>query len=135
MGNYAKYRSLIRIGIENTLFLIFLPEMTGMPRPKSDRLLDEQMIAEPYFAEVMGAVLAWGHPKPNFLQRVAALNPLALFHALRLLGFECDQGVLQAINEWLDNPATNDDSNRHLRWEVAAMMAETDSPEVPALVR
>ncbi|HPL48461.1 MAG TPA: hypothetical protein PL030_09680 [Smithella sp.] len=98
-------------------------------------LLDEQLMAEPYFAEVMGAVLAWGHPKPNFLPQIASLNPLALFHALRLLGSACHQDVLQAINDWLDNPVTHDDSNRHLRREVAAIMAETDSPDVPALIR
>lgn len=102
-------------------------------------LLDEKVMAEPYFAEVMGAVLVWEHPKPNFLQRIALLNPLALFHALRLLSGKTHEpshhAILQTINNWLDDPATHDGSNRHLRWEIAAMLAETDYPDVPALVR
>lgn len=101
-------------------------------------LLAEQVVAEPYFAEVMGAVLVWGHPRSDFLQRLAASNPLALFCALRLFGQANEphhQAILQAINHWLDDPATHDQSNLHLRWEAMAMLAETDSPEVPALVR
>lgn len=101
-------------------------------------LLAEQVVAEPYFAEVMGAVLVWGRPKPSFLQRVASSNPLALFHALRLSRQASEphhEAILQAINDWLDDPASHGGSNLHLRWEALAALAETDSPEVPALVR
>ncbi len=101
-------------------------------------LLAEQVVAEPYFTEVMGAVLVWGNPKPNFLPRVASSNPLALFHALRVFGQASKphhHAILQAINDWLDNPATHDQSNLHLRMEALSMLAGTDSPEVPALVR
>lgn len=101
-------------------------------------LLAEEVVAEPYFAAVMGAVLVWGKPKSSFLQRVAAANPLALFYALRFFGQSSEphhQAILQTINEWLDDPATHDRSNLHLRWEALAMLAETDSPEVPAIVR
>jgi hypothetical protein len=101
-------------------------------------LLEEQVVAEPYFAEVMGAVIVRGCPKSSFLQRVASSNPLALFHALRLFGQANEphhQAILQTINDWLDDPATHDPSNLHLRWETLAMLAGTDSPEVPGLVR
>lgn len=101
-------------------------------------LLAEQVVAEPYFAEVMGMAIVWGHPKPSFLQRIASSNPLALFHAFHVSGKTGEpphQAILQAINDWLDDPAVQDRSNRHLRWEAAAMLAETDSPEVPAIVR
>lgn len=101
-------------------------------------LLAEQVVAEPFFAEVMGAVLVWGRPKPSFLQRVASSNPLGLFHALRLFRQASEphhEAILQAINNWLDEPATHDGSNLHVRWEALAMLAETDSPEAPALVR
>ena len=95
-------------------------------------------IADPYFAEVMGAVLVWSQPEPDFLRRVAEVNPLALFHALRLLsnaGQSPSNAILEAIAHWLDNPATHDRSNLHLRWEALAMLAETDSHHVPAFVR
>ena len=101
-------------------------------------LLGEEVMAEPYYAEVMGTVLVWGQPQLDFLQRVSAMNPLALFHALRLLG----QGnapqhaaILQAINDWLDDPLTHARSHLHLRWEALGMLAGTDSPSVPAIVR
>lgn len=101
-------------------------------------LLGEQVLAEPYFAEVMGAALVWGRPKPSFLQCIASSNPLALFHALRLFGEAGEphhEAILQMINEWLADPATHERSNLHLRCEALAMLAETDSLEIPALVR
>jgi len=101
-------------------------------------LLEEQVVMEPYFAEIMGTVLVWGNPKPSFLGRVTSLNPLVLFHALRLFGQASEQqheAILQKINDWLDDPTTHDQSNLHLRWEALAMLAQTDSPKVPALVR
>jgi len=101
-------------------------------------LLAEEVVSEPYFAEVMGAALVWGHPKPSFLQRIASSNPLALFHAFHISGKTDEplhQAILQAINDWLDDPTVQDLSNRHMRWEAAAMLAETDSPEAPAIVR
>jgi len=101
-------------------------------------LLAEEVVSEPYFAEVLGMVLVWGKPRSSFLKRVAAANPLALFYAFRSFGQSSEphhQDILQAINNWLDIPATHDRSNLHLRWEALAILAETDSPEVPAIVR
>lgn len=96
------------------------------------------IIAEPYYAEVIGAVLVSSSLGPNFLLRVAEANPLALFHALRLFGDttpSLHDDILQAIDNWLDNPATHDRSNLHLRLEALAMLAETDSHLVPSIVK
>nr|MDU9047112.1 hypothetical protein [Candidatus Electrothrix aestuarii] len=101
-------------------------------------LLADDVLAEPYFAEVMGAVLAAGQAKEDFLQRVVKLNPLALFHAFRLLGQQIGKplrrAVLQAINTWLDSPSAHERCNQYLRWEALAMLMQTDDLEVPALV-
>ena len=100
--------------------------------------LPDQVVSEPYFAEIMGAVLVWGQTGSSFLERAASLNPLALFHSFRLFGRGCEQhcpALLEAINAWLDDPATHDPSHLHLRWEALAMLADTDSPAVPALVQ
>ena len=100
-------------------------------------LLVEEVVAEPHYAEIMGAVLVWEQPKSSFLQHVASSNPLALFHALRLFGQVSapqNNAILQAINNWLDKPATHNRSNLHLRWEALAMLAETDGPSITALV-
>jgi hypothetical protein len=104
---------------------------------QQDRLNDA-ILSEPYFAEVIGAALVFGCPKAGFLDRVARANPLALFHALKYWGqlrlAERD-AVLKAINEWLALPSTNCRSNTHLRWEALVTLAETDSSDVPALAR
>ena len=101
-------------------------------------VLPDCIVAEPYYAEVIGTVLISSSPEPNFLRRVAKANPLALFHALRLVGdaiHSSYDAILQAIDSWLDNPATHDRSNLHLRLEALAMLSETDSQHVPSIVR
>ena len=100
--------------------------------------LPDCIVAEPYYAEVIGTVLVSSSLKPNFLRRVAKANPLALFHALHLASnttHSSYDAILQAIDSWLDSPATHDRSNLHLRLEALAMLSETDSQHVPAIVR
>ncbi len=99
--------------------------------------LTDEVVAEPFFAEVMGAVLTWGQPNASLLQRVSTTNPLALFHALRITdqtNVAHHEIILQTINDWLDKPTTHDSCNQQLRWEMLAMLSETDSPKVPGLV-
>ena len=96
------------------------------------------IVAEPYYAEVIGTVLVSSSLGSNFLRRVAEANPLALFHALRLFGDTTQpsyDAILQAIDSWLDNPATHNRSNLHLRLEALAMLEGTDSHRVPEIVR
>jgi len=100
--------------------------------------LSEEVVADPHFAEVMGAVLVWRRPNSIFLKRVAALNPLALFYTLRLIDQANEShrnAIIQTINDRLDDPVMHNPSNLHLRWEVLAMLAETDFTEVPKLVQ
>ena len=100
--------------------------------------LPDDVVADPYFAEVIGAVLVRSQPEPGFLQRVTEVNPLALFHALRLFSNATQSpsnAILEAIASWVDNPATHGRSNLHLRKEALAVLAETDFHCVPALVR
>lgn len=96
------------------------------------------IVAEPYYAEVIGAVLFSSSLGSSFLRRVAKANPLALFHALRLFGDTTQSSynaILQAIDSWLDNPAMHNRSNLCLRLEALAMLAETDSHYIPLIVR
>jgi hypothetical protein len=99
--------------------------------------LNEDVLGDPYFAEVFGAALVFGHAKPDFLDRVARLNPLALFYALKYWGpvtGATRDSTLQAIRKWLSLPDTRGRANTHLRWEALAALAETDSNDIPALV-
>ena len=99
--------------------------------------LPNSIIAEPYYAELIGEVLIRTQLRLSLLQRVEQANPLTLFHALRLSATTADaqrSAIFQAIDRWLDNPATHSLSNGYLRWEALAMLAETDSTKVPEIV-
>lgn len=92
--------------------------------------LDEAFLAEPFFAEVLGAVLARRAAPRALLDRLAAHNPLALFHALRVLPGEQPDAqavVAQAISDWLAAPATSGRAHDHLRWHGASALMETDA--------
>ena len=99
--------------------------------------LDDAVLAEPYYAEVLGQALVRCDDEGGFLQRLAKHNPLALFHGLRLFGPDVTTArdrVLSAVHEWLNRPESHDRSRRQLRWEALAMLAETDSAAVPSIV-
>jgi len=100
-------------------------------------LLPIELLQEPYFAEIIGAVLAFGQPMPTFVDRVAAGNPLALFCALRLLGSSPAYPPIRAAAlAWLDGAASQDLlSTAHLRGEVLRILCETDSSDVLEFVR
>ena len=103
---------------------------------QQDRL-NEDVLGDPYFAEIFGVALVFGHPKSDFLDRVARSNPLALFFALKYWGPVASatrDTTLQAIRKWLSLPDTRGRANVHLRWEALAALAETDSNDIPALV-
>lgn len=146
IGRIAHHGELIRFtGISSDQHLLFRHDRVrdwlladaAAELERRDALADH-IVTDPYFAELMGAVLVRSQPKSSFLKRLAEVNPLALFHALRLLGEATppqDQAMLQTIDRWLDDPVTHDRSNLHLRWEALAMLAETDSDMVPAIVR
>jgi len=104
-----------------------------------DRLgqLSDEIIKEPFFAEIIGATLVWARPSPSLLSRIAKLNPLGLFQAVQLLGQEdgpTRDEILHEINSWLDEPSTHELASFHLRHEALAKLAETNSPIIPSLV-
>jgi len=99
--------------------------------------LSDEIVGEPYFAEIVGATIAWANPDPSLISRIAALNPLGLFQAIHLIGH--DDGptrdkVLFEINAWLEESSTHDSANLHLRHEALAKLAETSSSIIPSLV-
>ena len=96
-----------------------------------DRLGDE-IVGEPYFAEVLGAVIVRRGAPAALLDRARRLNPLALFHALRV----CAQGlerarIVQMIEDWLGVPANFGPAYHSLRWEALAALEATEGPDVP----
>lgn len=103
---------------------------------RTGRLCDD-LAADPYFAEVLGAALAHSAAWQDMLEQVTLANPLALFHAFRLtcqVGDVRQQAILQRITAWLDSPEPQSPAHAHLRWEALAVLARTDSKHVPTLV-
>jgi hypothetical protein len=104
---------------------------------RSDTLSDE-LIAEPYFAEITGAALLQHDIPIAVVDRVYDLNPLALFHSLRIFrepSNEMHHATLAAIERWLADGKSHESQNSHLRWEALAALSRTESSKVVGLVR
>lgn len=118
--------------VRDTLFSNTIAEMI-----KGDAL-EADLIAEPYFAEVIGAaIVKSGIPAP-FVDRIRTSNPLALFHALKLFReptTEVHKAVLASIDAWLADPATRTLKYGNLRWDALAALSETESSKVVEIVK
>ncbi len=104
---------------------------------KKDELADG-VVADPFFAEVLGAVIVKRQAPAPFLRRLQVLNPLALFHALRRAPSNpksLRDRILEVVEKWLGEPTSRGGDFRTLRWEALGALAGTDHPEVPRLVR
>jgi hypothetical protein len=100
--------------------------------------LSDDLLAEPYFAEVIGAALLYDEIPLAVVDRVLAANPLALFHALRLFrepGTAIHHAVISAIEVWLADAKTHAPQSSHLRREALAALSRTESSKVIGLVR
>ena len=118
--------------VRDALFADAIAEMI-----RSDCLGDD-LLAEPYFAEIVGAALLRGAIPEAYVDRVRAANPLALLHALRLFrepSTPIHTAILSAIELWLADPKTHASENAHLRWEALAALSETESTKAIAIVR
>ena len=101
-------------------------------------LLTQGVAEDPYFAEVIGTALALAPPASGLVVRVAESNPLALFHALRILSpigpLACAR-ISAAVHAWLDSPKSQDlRSNAHLRAEALNILCQSESPDVKEFV-
>ncbi len=100
--------------------------------------LGDDLLAEPCFAEVIGAALLCDDIPLMVVDRVRTTNPLALFHALRLFREPTGaihHAVLAAVEVWLADAKTHAPQNSHLRREALAAVSRTESSKVVGLVR
>lgn len=100
--------------------------------------LNEDLVSEPYFAEVIGAALLLDDIPSSVVDQVRRHNPLALFHALRLFrepSREIEHSILQAIEVWLEDSETHMPKYQNLRWNALAALSRTESSHVVGLVR
>ncbi len=118
--------------VRDTLFADAIAEMI-----RGDSVGDDAL-AEPYFAEIIGAALLRDAIPETIVERVRATNPLALLHALRLFrepSTAIHNAILSAIERWLADPKTHTSENTHLRREALAALSETESTKAVAIVR
>jgi hypothetical protein len=95
--------------------------------------LDDNTIAEPFFAEVIGSALTRSNIRKEDVVRVSKLSPQALFHALKIFREQqtvVHEAILQAIYLWLADEATHGRANRSLRWAALEVLAESESSHV-----
>jgi hypothetical protein len=97
-----------------------------------DKSLPEEIVGDPYFAEVIGVSLTLDPPSIGAVKQVGTLNPLALFHALNvaLPGSEVFQAIISGIRSWFDRGDAEARKHRSLRWAMQLSLAEIDATEV-----
>lgn len=100
--------------------------------------IDDEILADPFLAEVIGAALVQDAIPVEFVERVRMANPLALFHALQtfkepIVGIH--HAVLAAINTLLSDEAIRGRASQHLRWEALQALSETESTQILDLVQ
>jgi hypothetical protein len=103
-----------------------------------DETLDDSVLGEPYFAEIVGAALLQDAIPEAIVDRVRTVNPLALFHSLRLFrepSTPIHEAVLRGIETWLADIRNRGARHVHLRWEALVALSETESSKVIAIVR
>ena len=98
----------------------------------------EELVAEPYFAEILGDALARGSVPEQVVEQIARENPLALFHAMREFREpRCDthRAVLSALQTLVGGGALQGRANQRLRWDASKALAGAESPHALDLVR
>lgn len=96
-------------------------------------LLPDDVIAEPFFAEVLGGVVIRRGANLSLLHRMQRLNALALFHALRRAPPERTTEraqIVKAIVAWLTDPTNRRFAQASLRWDALVALEGTDGEEV-----
>jgi hypothetical protein len=129
-----------RIGVERLTFRhdrvrAWLLAEAALVLMKSGNMEDD-LLAEPFFAEAIGNALAEDQAAET-VDRVLALSPLALFHALKAVGnaqTPGHQAVLEAINRWLTEESSHGRANQSLRWAALQVLAQTESAQVLDIV-
>lgn len=99
--------------------------------------ISEEVLKEPYFAEIIGAALVSDDISVKTIQQVRGANPLAIFCAMRVFGeprTDLHRSILDAAEAWLDDQATHETALDHLRWNAVRVLSEFEASYVARLV-
>ena len=104
-----------------------LQSMLASPESHSSILKD------PFYASLVGRVLALGQPSDALIAWVQKHSPLALVTALRYIPFQADdvgERVAVAITAWLKSATSDRNTPSVLLFEAYRLLEETDSPRL-----
>lgn len=101
-------------------------------RRRFETHLADEIVGDPYFAEVIGASLVLDHTPAGVIERVSVRNPLALFHSLRVApsGSAIFGAIVPAIQSWFARDDAEGRQHQSLRWAMQVLLADTDAAEV-----
>ncbi len=97
----------------------------------------DDLVSDPFFAEVIGLALASGFVANENISAVVEANPLAGFCALRHMNAPLQtpqQDVIDSVVRWLDTNSSNERAHRYFQWEAARMLAECEGQYVRPIV-
>lgn len=102
-----------------------------------ERRLQDALIGNPYFAEIIARLLVARPAAIDLLACVEKANPLALFHALRIELARSGSAPLLAatVARWLTDPPNRGPDTLILRYHIAGILYETEGAEVPGIAK
>ena len=99
--------------------------------------LSQSVMSDPYFADLIGVALVSEKAAKAGIDRVARVNPLALFSAMRHFRrpqTEAQQHIIRAASTWVDNNNLEGPCNDSLRHAILWILAECEGSHVKSLV-
>lgn len=93
----------------------------------------EDLVSEPFYAEVIGLWLARGIGAKGKIASIVDANPLAGFCALRHVHLpvqSAQQDVIDCVVDWLEKNQIDGRARGSLQWESARMLADCEGPHI-----
>ena len=100
--------------------------------------LPASVMSEIYFAEIIGMAVVRKGVKSTAIEKIAEVNPLALFCALRYYSkqpMNLTEQVVKESQSWAERTTGGDSINAALRNAVLRVLAECDGPHVTGLCK
>ncbi|MFW2449364.1 MAG: hypothetical protein ACN4E6_18765 [Qipengyuania pacifica] len=99
--------------------------------------LDEDVLADPYLAAVVGALLLSRLDDTALVDRIYTGNPLAIFHALKRAshGTAARATLTSIAGEWLAAAENRCIDKRALRAEMAVILMDAEGPDIVNLAK
>ncbi|KFL29543.1 hypothetical protein JP75_20450 [Devosia riboflavina] len=98
--------------------------------------LSDELIADPSLAEVIAGLIVNVGPDASFIKRICSLNPLSVFHAVRI-GIKDDtlaERLFSVAGDWLKIAGNRGRATQELRWQCLTSLTNVASPQVLELI-